>query len=809
MKKNRHPTYLPYLYGVVGFGIAAMILSISDMFRGEVNYHWVFLASLTVITRALSVKIPGIDSRISIEYTFIFTNLVLFGPAAGTLTAALQGLMGFIRAKTVKRRFEFTLFTMGALALSAYISGQVFFSLLGRGPISLDSGMSLREIVLPVGVLALVNYLFNSGSVSIIIALDSREKIYQIWVKNFRWTSIAYFAGASVAAFIAANLNFLSPAVLGVTIPIVLITYFTYHTYREKVEGHIQSLKELSKLYLRTVESLALAVDAKDQTTYGHVRRVRAYALGLARLRGITDTNELLAIETGALLHDIGKLAVDDYILNKPGRLSQREFETMKVHATAGEEILNHVQFPYPVARLVRAHHEQWDGKGYPDGLKGEEIPLGARMLMIADTFDALRSSRPYKVARGIQESIQELRDNAGSRYDPNLVELFIKNIDKLEAESVQAVKNMPQLSFRTYSGKSESGVRTVVPRESNPLPPPSLGVSAELIALSEFCSSLGRQLLLSDLLIHMECCLRRLLPFSTCAFFLDDGENALQLAYAGGRMADRMQNLRIKVGSGISGWAAAYGHPVINAEAALEFQNFPGDFSSLTIALVVPMNMDGQCLGTISLYAEAPTQYTDDSLRILQMVANQLVPVLAEVWPITASSSSQDLVDPITEAHRARHLAFAGAELITSCSSSSSLSLIYIELRKLPEIIELHGPQLGDSVLRRVAKAIRAEIREGDILARFGQQDFVAILTGIGKDHALSRTEQIRKQISDIRVGNMQAIVCRTGTASYPEDGTAIYDLLDAARRALESFSQRQEGLNMSIKRKILNFRP
>ncbi len=116
---------------------------------------------------------------------------------------------------------------------------------------------------------------------------------------------------------------------------------------------------------------------------------------------GIKNASELRAIETGALLHDIGKLAIDDYILNRPGRLNSYEFETMKSHAIAGEEILKQVQFPFPVAEIVRAHHERWGGTGYPDGLKGDAIPLGARILTIADTFDALRSSRPYKLSMG------------------------------------------------------------------------------------------------------------------------------------------------------------------------------------------------------------------------------------------------------------------------------------------------------------------------------------------------------------------------------------------------------------------------
>jgi putative methionine-R-sulfoxide reductase with GAF domain len=240
---------------------------------------------------------------------------------------------------------------------------------------------------------------------------------------------------------------------------------------------------------------------------------------------------------------------------------------------------------------------------------------------------------------------------------------LFIKNIDQLEAEATEAVKNMPELSFRTHSGKSDSGDRAWDPCMSVPAPAPPSEVTAELVSLVEFCSSLAKHLSLSDLLVNLECRLRRLLPFSTCAFFFDNGNDTLEVVHSGGKYADKLQNIRIGLGSGISGWVAAYGHPMINSESAPDFQSSPCDVSSPTHSLVVPMNMDGTCLGSISLYAEAPVSYTDDNLRILQMVANQAVPVLAEARRRTALPSDQDLIDSVTGAHRARYLEWKSSD--------------------------------------------------------------------------------------------------------------------------------------------------
>ena len=209
--------------------------------------------------------------------------------------------------------------------------------------------------------------------------------------------------------------------------PLIVVIWGWWKVNKEKKDEAEKHLEEQEALYLRTVESLALAVDAKDQTTYGHIRRVRVYATRLAHLCGIKDPDELKAITTGALLHDIGKLAIDDYILNKPGKLSKQEFDKIKMHATAGDEILKQIHFPFPVAKYVRYHHERYDGDGYPDGLEGERIPLGARILAVADAFDAMTSERPYRGAMNVENAVAEMERGLGSQFDPGVVRVFLE----------------------------------------------------------------------------------------------------------------------------------------------------------------------------------------------------------------------------------------------------------------------------------------------------------------------------------------------------------------------------------------------
>jgi diguanylate cyclase (GGDEF)-like protein/putative nucleotidyltransferase with HDIG domain len=807
MKNDRHPAYRPYLYCIAGVGFTLFALSVWEMARAGVSVYWLGLALLTAVISTLAIKIPGIDSKISIEDTLFFTTLVLFGSNAGIVTAGLQGLTGSLRVKSAGRRLEYALFNVGALTLCAYITGHVFFSLLGRKPLITGSAITWGKLAFPIAAMALVHYLCNSSTVATIIALDSRERIYRVWAKNFRWTSLSYITGASVAALIAVNLRSGNLAALVSLVPVLATVFFAYKNYKDKLEGQIQGFKELSALYLRIVESLALAVDAKDQTTYGHIRRVRAYALGLARLCKVSDKNELLAIDTGSLLHDIGKLAVDDYILNKPGRLNPKEFEAMKIHTIAGEEIVNQIQFPFPVAKIVRSHHERWDGRGYPDGLAGEEIPLGARILTISDTFDALRSPRPYKPARSIEESIEELRACVGSMYDPKLAEIFLNNIEQLELEAEEAVRNMPKMSFRSYFGKPDPAIRVPAPPLSVSNLPQSLKSSEELISFCEFCISLARQLSLPDLLVNLECRLRRLVPFTAWAFFLDDGNNTLTVAHAGGRYAEQLRNIRVNIGSGVSGWVAAYGRPMVNSKAILEFESMEGDFSSITNALVVPVKSEGACFGTISLYSEASINYTEDHLGILQVVSNQIAPVLQEAQQ-RALSPSEALVDPVTNAYQAPYLAYAGKEMIASCQESvSRFSLVYLDLQNFQDIVDTHGLHAGDLALRRVAETLRSEIRERDTLIRFGLQGFVLLFSDVQKEQIANRVQRFGLKIQESDTDHLPALVCQAGAATYPENGHTIFALLDAARRDMES--QSMPALHEAGKHKILEFSP
>ena len=200
--------------------------------------------------------------------------------------------------------------------------------------------------------------------------------------------------------------------------PMPLVLYASVRMWLGRINDRVTHLDTTNRQYRATIEALAHAIDAKDQVTHGHIRRVQSASLQLARALGCTDEGQLHAIEAG-LLHDLGKLAIPEHILNKPGRLSDAEYTTMKEHAKIGADILAGVDFPYPVVPIVRHHHENWDGTGYPDGLSGDQIPLGARILAVVDCFDALTSDRPYRRALSSRDAIAILQERRATMLTP------------------------------------------------------------------------------------------------------------------------------------------------------------------------------------------------------------------------------------------------------------------------------------------------------------------------------------------------------------------------------------------------------
>ncbi len=745
--------------------------------KGGYDSRWLILLAVALVTIFCFLHLPHFKAAITVGDSYIMAIAMIYGTAPCVIGTFVYILIISIVSQKPKVYAHRVAFNVASTTCGAWIYSSIYQSIhqFSAKPI---------DIVVPAALLTLSFFLFNSISTSTAIAWSSDESVFRFWAKTCVPLSMDYSLSGMCAAVMAVLYQWLGSWAAFAAIPIIGIVWGWNQINKSRVAEAQDHLKEQEQLYLRTVESLALAVDAKDQTTYGHIRRVKIYAMGLAKLCGIREPDELRAIETGSLLHDIGKIAIDDYILNKPGRLSKKEFEKIKVHSIAGDEILQQVRFPYPVAKYVRSHHERWDGLGYPDGLKGEDIPLGARILAISDAFDAIRFSRPYKLPIGKDEAAEILRNQAGTVYDPHLVDIFTKHIDELEQAALKESENAPQLSFRKYSETSEPDIATKTAKSS-------LDIPAELIQLTELCSTISGHLRLNDVLSILAQRLKALVPYSTCAFFICNSENKISATYVSGMFSESLQNREMEVGKGISGWVAAHKRPMINTGPALDFQGTPGESQfSFSDTLVVPITKEDECLGTLSLYGQDPISYTENHLAVLQTVANVIAPLFADAANEDSKTSS-DTIDPVTGLCRISYLAAVGPQLISAAAENRTpISLIYIEIRNLPQIVRNFGSNLADSVFKKIADSIKPELRESDILVCYGAQGFVVFLPGVRDDQALRCAQRLKQQIRGNRptIGQGFSIDCQIGISFYPKDGATILSLLHSAQENLRS---------------------
>ena len=414
---------------VVGVGGGLILMSMTELALEGTTPYWVIVAALTLLSAPLSLRLPSMRTTVTVTETFVFAAALLFGPAAATVTIALDGLVLSVLAK--RRNLYRTLFNIGEPAISIWVAAQLFYVGSGAQPL-FDSPVGFGQLLLPLLLLTTTYFLLNSVLSVTAMWFETRMNALRFLRGQLLHTGLNYFASCSFVVLLVLNLHNLTFAAVGVFVPLLILSYASSKLSTVRVEEANGHLNELRRLYLSTIKALALAIDAKDQVTSGHIRRVQLHSVTLARELGITDDREVKAIEAGALLHDLGKLAVPEHILNKPGKLTPVEFDQMKAHAAIGADILTTIDFPYPVEPIVRYHHEMWNGKGYPEGLSGETIPLGARILSVVDCFDALTSDRPYRRAFTKDQAIAVILKRRGAQYDPRVVDTFVAVCDRL-----------------------------------------------------------------------------------------------------------------------------------------------------------------------------------------------------------------------------------------------------------------------------------------------------------------------------------------------------------------------------------------
>jgi putative nucleotidyltransferase with HDIG domain len=533
----------------------------------------------------------------------------------------LAGIDGFATSRRTVRRLSSNLFSSSMMSLgaaAATVGLDIVLRLFFAEESVAGSDHTLLAAAMAILVASVIQISVNIGLVSTLLALRYGDHLNHI--KGFLWTVPMFLPNSAAATLVYFGLqhNFLMIAVVGG--PVFLALYFGQQQYRDSVQKRITILE---KAHRETIEALAVAINAKDEVTHEHVLRVQIYAAGVARILGCSDL-EVEALKAGALLHDIGKIAVPDYILNKPGKLTAAEFEKMKLHTIAGAQILSRVEFPYPIVPVVRHHHERWDGRGYPDGCAGENIPLTARILSVVDCFDAVREDRQYRKGLTREEAINLIMEGSGTQYDPRVVGTFIAHLPEFEAE-IQAKRDMPPPSFGIEPTEQLSEAARLVPpaaglAEEVKQEPSRVGHD-EVKALCDLAQVVIGTRGQDEALAAFAEKLESVVPFDTCAITIIAPETGdTFVAYATGQNAALLKGRRIAMGEGVTGWVIANRKPFCNTDPKLDFPSaLASHFESFRTLAAFPMIRNKQRFGAVTLYSSALSVYTADQQRLME----------------------------------------------------------------------------------------------------------------------------------------------------------------------------------------------
>ena len=742
------------------------------------------LSSLTSIFK-VSLPLARSGSTLSVSYAVDFASLLLLGPNETMIVAAVSAYSQCTFRIKERNPLYRTMFSMACLIITVQAAGAAYRALGGT-----PGDFTLSSLIKPLVGAATTYFIVNTLTIATAIALSTRQSILRVWNENFLWSAPSYFVGAGAAAVaswmvVGLSVQWLAPLAAA---PLYL-TYRTYKVYLGRIEDEQRHVREMADLHLATIEALALAIDAKDQTSQSHIRRVQLYAASVARVMGMSD-NDVQGVKTAALLHDIGKLAVPEHILSKPGPLTPEEFMKIRAHPKVGADIVSSVPFPYPVAPLILSHHERWDGKGYPAGLKGEDIPLGARILSVVDYFDALMAERPYHKAMRSDAAIELLRQEAGKGLDPDVVATFIELLPSLQAEAARLEGLSAPKSDEQPDGPVGQPATGLAPEPSKKNVFDDIALAhREIYALYEIAQAMGTSLGVADTMALIASKLSNLVPFSCAALFLYEEESeTMRCRFARGIDAELVQEITVRNGEGLTGWVSRNRRPLVNARPSADFEaaGLMDAASALQSALVCPLVFDDRFIGALAVYHAEPGFYRDDHRRLLDRVCEQAAAVIKNSM-VFEQTRDDSLTDPLTGLPNTRFLFMhLTRELARAERLQTEVSLMVMDLDDFKDINDNYGHHVGDRALCEVARVLRAAIRPYDICVRYAGDEFIIVLSGCGGEEAEQKRLELQTGIDEVvfepRPGRRVRLGMSIGTAIFPKDGDSYETLLATA---------------------------
>jgi diguanylate cyclase (GGDEF)-like protein len=541
-----------------------------------------------------------------------------------------------------------------------------------------------------------------------------------------------------------------------------------------------------SDISLATIEALARAIEARARSSRTDIRREQAYAVEMAKAFGV-PAEEVEGVRMAALLHDVGKLGVPDHILTKKGPLTPEEVGKVRIHSQLGANIIADVLFPYPVASLVLCHHERWDGSGYPAGLSGSTIPLGARILSVVDHFVSLTSDRPFRKALSRAEAIEALWREAGRALDPVLVARFVELLPSLEVAFETGAT--PGLFLRGTGAADEHPYYAGTSETQASVFDEIALAQKEVYALYEVAQGLGSSLGVADSMSVIAEKLRDLVPFASCALFLHDTTRRIaRCRYAIGTGARQLRQMELRVGTGLVGRAIATRECRLNEDPGDDFLSIgvPADGQILKAALVCPLIIAERVIGALVMYHTEPGFFNDDHHRIALRVTAQASAVIHNSV-LFETTHEEAVTDQLTGLPNNRFLILhLTRELARARRLASSVAVLLLDLDNLKDINDAYGHPTGDRALREVAAVLRRAIRPYDIVSRYGGDEFIVLLSDCRIEDAEAKRVELQQVVDAlpfvVRGTQRVLLAVSVGAAVFPRDGDTYEALLAMA---------------------------
>jgi diguanylate cyclase (GGDEF)-like protein/putative nucleotidyltransferase with HDIG domain len=785
----------------VAFGVAGIVVAFLQWHSDDLLKFACYF-TIALFASTLKVRLPGMDSTMSVHFLFVLLGILELSLAETLIIGCTAALIQCVwktsrRPDPVKVAFN----VLGLMSTAICLTYLVYHY---------SAGFLRGSFPLLLLVTSCAYFLGNTVPLAIVIALAEGRSMRKIWSETYFWGLPYNLAGAALVGVISFANHYVGWQNALLIVPIMYLVYRSYQLYLGRLEEqkkrveveelHVvaekRHVEELCALHLRTIEALALAIDAKDHNTHEHLHRVRTYAIELAKDLEM-GAEELDALRAAALLHDIGKLAVPDHIISKPGRLTPEEFEKMKIHPIVGADILERVAFPYPVAPIVRAHHEKWNGEGYPNGLKGEEIPLGARILAAVDCLDALASDRQYRKALPLDEAMKTVAADSGTAFDPRVVEVLQRRYRELEDMAVRGPLGGKKESH-SFNYKVERGEQPAAGfqvdlnyRQTSRTDFLSSIASArqEAHTLFELSQDLGSSLSLDETLSLVAMRLRKLVPYDSIVAFISKGDSLLPEFVSGDNFRS-LSSLVIPIGTGLSGWVAQNSKPIINGNPAVEsgFANDARMTLPLRSALAVPLDGVNGLVGVLTLYQADADAFTSDHLRILQVITSKVGHFIENALKYRQAEDSATS-DFLTGLPNARALSMHLDHELARCRrENSTVAVLECDLNGFKEVNDRYGHLAGDRVLKIFANSMREVCREYDYTARMGGDEFLIVAPNMSPDAVKERAMLLNAMAlrASREVCGKDILSISLGAAFYPNDGLDAEQLLTEADRRM-----------------------